>query len=384
MTAKRTPSYRLHKPSGRAFVEIDGRRHYLGKHDLPATEQAYHALVGEWIANGYRLPVPPEEISLLEVCDAYLEHCETYYAPVGGMPSSTLCEIRMVLREVLARYSINPATQFGPNALRAVRKVWIDRDNAISTINARVGIIKRMFKWAASHEMLPEETYRSLATLDGLRRGRGQGKNPVKRKPAHLEDVEATLPHLPHVLQAIVKVQLYTGARPSEILKLRRGDIDCTGEVWTAIIREHKNSFRGKERRLFFGPRAQSVLRTFLLRKDNEYLFSPTDAEKERHSKANGPGRRPDQKPNPKKTDRCIGDHYEAHGYARAISRVCDEHDIPKWTPYQLRHLAATTIEATSDMETAKAILGHAGLDITQVYVHRDNKTAAAWAATHG
>jgi integrase len=319
MTAKRTPSYRLHKPSGRAFVEIDGRRHYLGKHDLPTTEQAYHALVGEWIANGYRLPVPPEEISLLEVCDAYLEHCETYYATPDGIPSSTLCEIRMVLREILARYGSIPASQFGPNALRAIRKVWIDRDNAISTINARVGGVKRMFKWAASHEMLPETAYRSLATLDGLRRGRGQGKDPVKRFPARLEDIEATLPHLPRVLQAVIRVQLYSGARPSEVLNLKRGDIDCTGDVWTAIVREHKNSFRGKERRLFLGPRAQTVLRPFLLRNDGEYVFSPKESEQERHEKAKGPGRRPWQKPNTKKTDRCIGECYEAHGYARAI-----------------------------------------------------------------
>jgi integrase len=35
-------------------------------------------------------------------------------------------------------------------------------------------------------------------------------------------------------------------------------------------------------------------------------------------------------------------------------------------------------------METAKAILGHSSINITQVYIHRDNKTAAAWAALHG
>lgn len=63
---------------------------------------------------------------------------------------------------------------------------------------------------------------------------------------------------------------------------------------------------------------------------------------------------------------------------------MCDEHGIDVWTPYQLRHLAATTIEATADLQTASAILGYSGLEITQVYVHRDNKAAAAWAATHG
>lgn len=38
----------------------------------------------------------------------------------------------------------------------------------------------------------------------------------------------------------------------------------------------------------------------------------------------------------------------------------------------------------SADLEMASAIPGHGRLDINQVYVHRDNKTAAAWAATHG
>lgn len=40
--------------------------------------------------------------------------------------------------------------------------------------------------------------------------------------------------------------------------------------------------------------------------------------------------------------------------------------------------LWATTIEATADLETASGTLGHSGLNITQVYVHRGNRTAAA------
>lgn len=30
----RTPKYRHHKPTGQAYVEFDGKRHYLGKFDL--------------------------------------------------------------------------------------------------------------------------------------------------------------------------------------------------------------------------------------------------------------------------------------------------------------------------------------------------------------
>jgi integrase len=72
------------------------------------------------------------------------------------------------------------------------------------------------------------------------------------------------------------------------------------------------------------------------------------------------------------------------HAYNRAIARACKAAGVETWCPYRLRHTAATLIEASADMETAKAILGHSSINITQVYVHRDNKTAAAWAALHG
>ena len=39
------PSYRLHKPTGRAVVTIDGRDHYLGKHGTPESLRHYRVLM---------------------------------------------------------------------------------------------------------------------------------------------------------------------------------------------------------------------------------------------------------------------------------------------------------------------------------------------------
>jgi integrase len=379
----RTPSYRLHKPTGQAFVEINGRRHYLGKYELPETQRAYHTLIAEWMTNGYRLPVPPDEITMVELTDAYLEYAAIYYRDAKGNPTSTYADILSTVKKLLTLYRDILATSFGPNALRNVRQLWINDNLSISTINTRVGIIKRIFQWAASNEMLPVTAYQALATLPGLRRGRGFGKDPVPRETIPLDVIDKTLDYLSAPLCAAIRIQLYTGARPSEILALKRGDIDCKGDIWMALLRDHKTSYLGKQRRIFFGPRAQSVLRPFLLRSDNAFLFSPKESISQRHQDAMS-HRRPNQSPNPRKTERTLHDFYDAHGYRRAIARACKAAGVETWCPYRLRHTAATLIEASADMETAKAILGHSSINITQVYVHRDNKTAAAWAALHG
>ncbi|MHC5056868.1 MAG: hypothetical protein ACYTKD_19460, partial [Planctomycetota bacterium] len=40
----RTPKYRLHRKSGRAFVELNGRRIYLGPYESPETRQVGYSL----------------------------------------------------------------------------------------------------------------------------------------------------------------------------------------------------------------------------------------------------------------------------------------------------------------------------------------------------
>ena len=79
MSRKRTPSYRHHKPSNQAFVELNGKRKYLGVYGTPASRQAYHRKVAEWEANGRTLPVKPEDLTVAELSVKYLRYSERHY-----------------------------------------------------------------------------------------------------------------------------------------------------------------------------------------------------------------------------------------------------------------------------------------------------------------
>jgi hypothetical protein len=46
-TPKKPPSYRLHKPSGRAVVTLSGKEHYLGKYGSTESHEAYRRLLAE-------------------------------------------------------------------------------------------------------------------------------------------------------------------------------------------------------------------------------------------------------------------------------------------------------------------------------------------------
>src|SRR4051812_17068228 len=72
----RTPSYRLHRPSGQAVVTLDSRDIYLGRYNSPESRAEYDRLIAEWLTNGRRLPGPTSEsgtdLTINELLLAYL------------------------------------------------------------------------------------------------------------------------------------------------------------------------------------------------------------------------------------------------------------------------------------------------------------------------
>lgn len=47
-TTQHQTKFRHHKATGQGLVELNGRRIYLGRYDLPATAEKYRRLVAEW------------------------------------------------------------------------------------------------------------------------------------------------------------------------------------------------------------------------------------------------------------------------------------------------------------------------------------------------
>ena len=63
----RTPKLRRHS-SGQGFVELNGRRIYLGPYGHPETRQLYHRSVAEWEASGRQAPLDPDDVTVVELC----------------------------------------------------------------------------------------------------------------------------------------------------------------------------------------------------------------------------------------------------------------------------------------------------------------------------
>lgn len=257
MKHRHVPSLRHHKASGQGFVELNGRRIYLGRFDVPGTRQRYHRTIAEWIANGKRLPVDAREITITELIAQFWRHVEGYYRkPDGTRTQEALC-FRSVLRLLRGLYGECSANEFGPRALKSVRQRMIDEGRCRTYVNKSTGRIKRMFRWALENELIDARVYQGFVAVSGLKRGRTDAREPKPVKPVPDSAVEATLPHTTSMLRAMVQVQALTGMRPGEVCLMRGCDLDMSGKVWAHRPESHKTEHHGLKHLISIGPRAQ-------------------------------------------------------------------------------------------------------------------------------
>jgi integrase len=379
----RTPSYRLHKPSGQAIVTLCGRDIYLGRYNSPESRAEYDRLIAEWLTNGRRVAGPTSEsgtdLTMNEMDRAYLRHADSYYVK-NGEPTTEPKNIRLALRPIRQLYGHTLAKDFGPLRLKTVRQAMIDSGLCRNEINKRVRHILRAFKWAVGEEMVPVSVYQSLKAVPGLRRGRADVRESKPVRPVPESFVDAIRPIVARHVWAMIELQRLTGMRPGEVTSMRSCDIDTSGRVWAYTPSEHKTEHHGKERTIYLGPQAQAILKPWLRTELTAYLFSPREAMEERKTRMRQKRKTPVQpsqrcrtKPKPKKTP---GERYDTDSYRRAIAYGCKRAGVPKWHPHQLRHNAATRLRKEFGLDVARVILGHSSPVVTEVYAEVDREKA--------
>lgn len=393
----RIPAYRHHKPTGLAVVTLNGRDLYLGQWNTNDSRSEYDRLISEWMANGRRLPGHESQLTLTELIASYWRHAKSYYGH-NRRSSGHLDNIRLALRLLREAYGPTIAAEFGPRSLKALRETLVDRNYSRGYVNKLIDLIRQMFRWSASEELIPVAVLQGLQTVAGLRRGHSNARETAPIRPVDDPTVEATLPYLPPIVADMVRLQRLTGCRPAEVCILRPCDLDCANSPWQYRPQVHKTQYFGRERVILIGPRAQKLLRPYLQRDNSRHCFVPAEGESRRHAARREHRRTPmtpsQSKRRPKlNRKRAPGECYTTDTYRRAIERACDQAFPPpeglsdeerklwkkrrRWAPNRLRHTAATQIRKQYGLEAAQVTLGHASADVSQIYAERDLTLAA-------
>lgn len=433
---KQPPQYLKGKPrSGGghyARTIVDGVEHALGVYGSPESYAELERLRTAWLSrqNGR----DDSTITVNDVCARWMADAEERRRKPDGSPKDELVSFKHALRPLARLFGQLPATDFGPECLEELQLAlasgsWLTDDERASrtrparqclrVVNRNIIRVRTVWRWAEKKRLVPPGSWNLLRTVPGLTPEQAEEHDEVPPVP---EDVlAATMPHLARIPRAIVQVQLLTGARPDEVLRLRPCDLERAdqveigrgvwlktgGKVWVVRLKDHKTSHRGKKHRrvILIGPQAQEVLRPFLPRHDDAYLFSPLEATLEwltsrGRKPKRGRGREPKER-------------YTPDSYRKAVAAACDRAFPPpaelaerlarlraifcgpkrpdqtpallaelkaaqrelknwrkahRWFPYQLRHNAATRLAQQFDHEIARIVLGHRNIATTMIY----------------
>ena len=267
---------------------------------------------------------------------------------------------RTALNDLIAFFKTVPFSlltfELRPNRILLWRK-FLNAEKSIcrSTINKKVNVVKQMIQYAVNREIEPAHLAYEVGVIKPVKKGQENFKDYDEVGPAEWTTVEKLFPYLDSMIQDMLLLSRYTGARPGEIRLMRPCDIDQTDtNAWVFSLDKHKTRRHGIVRKIVIGLDAQPILLKYMVRPGQAYCFP---ARLNHHGDT--------------------GQYYTSGSFAKVITRAVAAYNAenPK-TPIQfhanqLRHTFATSVCLEHGLEVTRCALGHATTQMTKRYARQ-------------
>jgi integrase len=286
--------------------------------------------------------------TVAELAEAYLEKW------ARPRKRSAAEDERILRKDVIPAWGRRKAKDIARRDVIALLDAIVDRGSPIAA-NRTLAVIRRMFGWALSRDLVPASPCAAVkAPAKESRRDRVLSANEIARLWRSLDDPETAISLS---IRLALKLQLATAQRKGEVIAAEWSEFDRDGRVWTIPAAKAKN---GMPHRVPLPPLALAILAEIDtatgIKCVPRWLFpSP---------KGNGP----------------VGGQSVDH----AMHRNRETLGIGDATPHDLRRTAAShmTSIGVSRLVVSK-ILNHAEPGVTAVYdrYSYDSEKSAALAA---
>ena len=351
---KKMPTYSLHKASGNARVWLAGRNFYLGPYDSPESRLKYAELLKQHLTGTLIDPIVangPEDTgpTIHEICAAYILHAQTYYRKNGKVTAEYHC-ITSAMRPLKNLFGDSPAKDFDSVCLRIVRQKMIDSEEwCRDYINKSLARVVRIFRHAAKTKLVPAATLTELELVEPLEAGRTSAPDYTPRSEVPQDTIDKIRMKVDPMTRDMIDVALLTGCRGGELVSLTGKMLDRSGDIWFAILTDHKMSHKKIDRVLVFGPQSIEILKRHIPADGSQRLFP-----------------------------------VQRRTFSDRIKRACVELGIAPITAHWLRHSSATAMRRNHGLDVAQTMLGHSNSTTTERYASPDLTKAISFARENG
>lgn len=232
-----------------------------------------------------------------------------------------------------------------------------------------------MLEWALDEALITATVKAELSQVKGVKRGRSAAPERAPVRAIDDTTISSTLAHMMHNTADMVQVHRLTGMRPGELCGMRWRDIDTTRTPWIYRVPAeiNKNDWRGelgRPRVVCIGPKAREILERH---RESEIPFSPKTAMIEYLTAKRDARKTPlygEKKNAAVHVPRTLGERWTTDGYSRTIRAACRRAGIAPWAANRLRHAFGTEVRRRYGLEAARAVLGHTGGSVTDIYTY--------------
>jgi len=383
-------------------VYVNGKKIMLGRSGTPEAAAALLQLQIRHLTDPTLSSLAPQQIPVDTLCLAYLEFSKEN-------DPSHFSSIKTAVTILFKHFTGQAVESLDSRSFLFLQERYVQHGVSRRYCNTLMGHIRAMLKWGIVRKLVSSKVYGEAKLVEALKKGKTKARENPKRRDVPDDVVNRTLPHLSPMLRDMVRVQRLASMRPSELCRMKAGEIDrdhITDDgvvVWMYTPGTNKNSWRERQqedeyiRIIPLGKPEQDILAPRLVGKtDDDHVFSPQEAMREKYTR-DATERKTKVQPsqikrkerNAKKPKRRDRDAYDKHSYNRAIGRsilaankkLPVGEKIPRWTPYQLRHTAITETALQTSLDTARATAGQKSISVTQGYFHADVQIAVKQAA---
>ncbi len=371
MRPKQFPRYPS-KPhaSGQARIRWLNRDYYLGLFGSDASYAEYARLTVLFATSPDAIPAKrPDAITISDMIRRWHADAEKW----SRKKELEECTRAAMILDRL--YGSNHAGEFDVSCLSVIREAmisgsWMREDEkadylrrklpigwAKSQVNHMIGRVKRIFRFAEATRLIPKGSWEHLRTLRPLRRN--EVREMPKRRPVEESGVMQTLPHLSLMVASMVRVQLLTGMRPSELCGMRADHFSFDGPdgCWLYRLDEFKTQDTSMDewQWIVIGPECQRIILPWLEAARSlsagTFLWRPR------------PG---------------VSEAYSPSGYYQAVHDGCVRAGVKPFCVYALRHSAKQRITRLAGIDAARAVLRHKSTEMTADYASQQDVEQAA------